>query len=259
MTTPWCENVIANMSPDPFNGWQRLFAWGVHLYTALGLVAAAGMAHFIVRGDDQAFRWAFVLMAAATAIDASDGWLARVARVSEVLPRFDGRRLDDLIDFLTYTCLPLLLIWRANLLSDAHRPWLLVPLVASAYGFSQTQAKTDDHYFLGFPSYWNVVAFYLYLGRLPELWALAVILALALLTFVPARYLYTTSGGNGSIVTNLLGAAWAVSVLAILWQWRQVSRVLLLASLAFPVYYLGLSWWISLSHFRSTRRGSSHL
>ena len=45
--------------------------------------------------------------------------------------------------------------------------WLLVPLLASAYGFCQVEAKTDDHYFLGFPSYWNIVAFYLYVLRLP--------------------------------------------------------------------------------------------
>ena len=25
-----------------------------------------------------------------------------------------------------------------------------------------TRAKTDDHFFLGFPNYWNLVAFYLY-------------------------------------------------------------------------------------------------
>ena len=37
------------------------------------------------------------------------------------------------------------------------------PVLASAYGFAQTDAKTDDDFFLGFPSYWNVVAIYLWL------------------------------------------------------------------------------------------------
>jgi phosphatidylcholine synthase len=32
---------------------------------------------------------------------------------------------------------------------------------ASAYGFCQLDAKTGDHFFLGFPSYWNILAFYL--------------------------------------------------------------------------------------------------
>ena len=82
----------------------RLLAWLVHLYTAMGLVCAAGMAVLIVRGDDASFRGAFLLMMVATAIDATDGWLARKARVKEVLPGFDGARarqpdrLSDLHD-----------------------------------------------------------------------------------------------------------------------------------------------------------------
>src|SRR5438876_9517824 len=82
---------------------RPLLAWCVHAYTALGLVAAAAMAVLIVQGELASFRWVFVLMLVATLIDATDGTLARRARVKEVLPGFDGRRLDDLIDFLTYT------------------------------------------------------------------------------------------------------------------------------------------------------------
>src|SRR5205085_5710370 len=87
---------------------RALLAWCVHLYTALGLVAAAAIAALIVQGGADAFRWAFVLMLVATAIDATDGTLARRIRITEVLPGFDGRRLDDLIDFLNYSFLPLL-------------------------------------------------------------------------------------------------------------------------------------------------------
>src|SRR3982750_4466386 len=158
---------------------QKFLAWCVHLYTATGLLAAAGMAVLIVRGGDEAFRWAFALMLVATFIDSTDGWLARRARVKEVVPNFDGRRLDDLVDFHTYTTLPLLLIGRAGVLSEAQQWWLLLPLLASAYGFSQTNAKTDDGFFLGFPSYWNIVAFYLYMLRLPSALSLAIIILLA--------------------------------------------------------------------------------
>ena len=44
---------------------------------------------------------------------------------------------------------------------------LVVALVASAYGFCQMPAKTTDGYFVGFPSYWNIVAFYLYVLQMP--------------------------------------------------------------------------------------------
>ena len=230
---------------------SRFLAWAAHLYTALGLVCAAGIAVLVVRGGDAAFRGAFVLMALATFIDATDGWLARRARVETVTPGFDGRRLDDLIDFHTYTTLPLLLIWRAGLLGPGHGAWLLVPLLASAYGFSQADAKTEDHSFLGFPSYWNIVSAYLYLLALPAPWALALVLVLAVLTFVPVRYLYTSHRGPLSTVTNVLGAAWAAGFLAILYRWDGVPRAWVALSLLFPVYYMVASWVLTLRRWRA--------
>ena len=137
--------------------------WCVHGYTALGLVAAGLIAVLLVQGGASSFRWCFLLMAVATIVDSTDGYLARKVRIKEVVPSFDGRRLDDLVDFLTYTFLPLLLIWRAGILPPGQEAWLFLPLLASAYGFCQVQAKTDDGYFLGFPSLWNVVALYLYM------------------------------------------------------------------------------------------------
>ena len=225
---------------------SRLLAWSAHGNTALGLVCAAHMAVQLVAGGGASFRLAFLLMIAATFVVATDGVLARAARVGEVTPGFDGRRLDDLIDFLTYTCLPLLLVWRADLLGPAGAWWLLVPLVASAYGFCQVHAKTEDHYFLGFPSYRNVIALYLYLLRLPAAAALAVILFFAALTFVPARYLYPTRGGPAVRLTVVLGAGWLISLLAILWLWRAAPRGLVVVSLLFPAYYLVLSWAVSI-------------
>ena len=41
---------------------ERVVAWLVHLYTAMGLVCAAGMTVLIVRGGDANFRGAFALM-----------------------------------------------------------------------------------------------------------------------------------------------------------------------------------------------------
>lgn len=232
---------------------RKLLAWAVHFYTATGLIAAACIAVLIVRGGAEAFRQCFVLMFTATVIDTTDGWLARKANVQKFTPSFDGRRLDDLIDFHTYTTLPLLLIWRAGILPAAWGWWLLVPLLASVYGFSQTAAKTADHFFIGFPSYWNIVAFYLYLLRPPAWVSLGLILFLALLTFVPSRYLYTTHGGRFSTTTNVFGAAWAAALIVIFALMPDVPRWLVLASLSFPVYYLALSWLITFGYWRRVR------
>jgi phosphatidylcholine synthase len=232
---------------------KTFLAWCAHAYTALGLVAAALIAVCIVRGDEASFRQAFVLMVIATFIDSTDGWFARKVNVRRYAPNFDGRRLDDLIDFHTYTTLPLLLLWRANVLPASQQAWLLVPLLASVYGFCQTAAKTEDHYFLGFPSYWNVLAFYLWLFQLPSDAALALLIFFALLTFVPARYLYTSQRGPFSLLTNVLAGAWGVGVIVLLAQWPQVSRELLLVSLCFPAYYLGVSWWITWRYWHGKR------
>jgi phosphatidylcholine synthase len=220
---------------------RRVFAWLVHLYTAMGLVCAAGMAVLIVLGGDENFRRAFVLMMAATAIDATDGWFARRARVKEVLPRFDGRALDDLIDFHTYTSMPLLLLWRAGVLPGALG-WLLVfPLLASAYGFSQTNAKTDDGFFLGFPSYWNIAAFYLYVLEAP-VWASAtVLMTCTVLTFIPTRYIYATRGGPFAAIVNGGAAIWFVVIGLILRAPRGAASTLAEASLIYPATYLALS------------------
>jgi len=222
-----------------------LLAWAVHAFTALGLIAAAGIAALVVEGGDIAFARAFGLMIVATAIDALDGPLARYARVHEVLPGFDGRRLDDLIDFLNYTCLPLLLIWRAGLLSGAQSWWLLAPLLASAYGFSQVDAKTEDGYFLGFPSYWNVVAFYLYFLKLDAWLSFGILVALALLTFVPLRYFYPTQPGLGNRLACVLAAVWGGMLAVILMLPSEMRGPWLWVSMMFPLGYLIFSWWVN--------------
>ena len=229
---------------------EKILAWGVHLYTATGLICAALMAVEIFRGGEEGFRAALVLMLLATFIDSTDGWLARRARVKTVIPNFDGRRLDDIVDFHTYTSLPLLLVWRAGLLVEGQEWWLLLPLLASAYGFSQVNAKTDDGYFLGFPSYWNVVAFYLYLLRPPAALSLAVILFFSLLTFIPTRYLYPSSRAPFSRLTALLAALWAVLCLLILTRVLTNSSWLVLVSFSFPAYYLLTSWTLTLYYRR---------
>lgn len=234
---------------------RQALAWGIHFYTALGLAAGAGIAVLIVRGDADSYLWAFVLMVAATLIDATDGTLARAIRIKEVLPGFDGRRLDDLVDFLTYTALPLFLLWRAQILPAGQEAWLLVPLLASAYGFCQVESKTADGYFLGFPSYWNLIAFYLYMLHfyvvtLPSWLSLGLLLGFALLTLVPSRYLYPSQRGSLNRLTNVFACLWGGVLTWILYDLlahdtAQIGE-LILWSLLFPAYYLAASWTISL-------------
>lgn len=235
-------------------------AWGVHLYTAMGLVLAGTIAWLLVSERPERFELAFVLMLLATVIDATDGFLARGFRVKQVLPGFDGRRLDDITDFLNYVFLPLFLIYQARLLPAGQEAWLLLPLVAAAYGFCQVSAKTDDGFFLGFPSYWNLIAFYLYALEPPHWLTLGAVVVFSLLTFVPMRYLYPSQPGRLNKLSAALGAVWGALLMLILWGARQEpldgerSQRLISFSLFYPLYYLLASWLVSARYWIVARR-----
>ena len=215
-------------------------AWLVHLYTASGFVLAFLAAQSAIDHD---FRSAFFYLAAQIFVDATDGMLARAVHVSERLPWFSGSKLDDLVDYLTYVFVPALIVWRGLLVVDPWTnvvPWAM--LLSSGYGFSNASAKTSDHFFTGFPSYWNIVVLYLWLLQLsPDINAL-ILLGCAVMVFVPIRYIYPSRTAVLPVVTNVFGAVWGAMMLVALWQYPQFSRTLVLVSLAFPVYYFALSF-----------------
>jgi phosphatidylcholine synthase len=230
-----------------------ILAWLVHLYTALGTVVAFFSLLCIEQTN---FREAFYLMALAVVIDATDGMLARAARVKELIPWFDGELLDEIVDYFNYVIVPSLFLVRANILPPQDSLWLAaLPLLASAYGFCQREAKTADYFFLGFPSYWNVVAFYLYVLQTP-LWVNAfVIIALSILVFVPLRYIYPSRSPRFRSQINVLGALWGAAMLCLIYQLPNPSRVLLFASLLFPAYYTALSLWLEYRRAISSTKG----
>jgi phosphatidylcholine synthase len=227
---------------------RRLAAWGVHAYTALGAVAAFAGTLAVFHGR---FRDAFLLMIAATIVDATDGVMARAANVKALTPGFDGARLDDIVDYLTFVFLPMLVVYQSALVvGPAGLATVCVVLLSSAYGFASIDAKTDDHFFTGFPSYWNIVALYLYAAQLPSVANVAILLVLSALVFVRLGYIYPTRTPVLRGPTIALGLVWALMMLAITVQLPVVSRPLLVGSLFFPVYYTVLSFAL---HARRTR------
>ena len=216
-------------------------AWAVHLYTALGAVLGLLAINYIARDN---WRGAFVMMAIAVAIDASDGTLARALRVRERIPFFDGAMLDNIVDYLNYVAVPIFLMMHAQILPSTVAGAMVAgfAMVASAYGFSRVDAKTEDNYFRGFPSYWNLAALYLYcLGFPPGLNA-AIVALLALMVFVPIKYIYPNRTEPMRPLTLTLAALWAVATAAMLPMLPAHSNILLYTSLAFVVYYFVMSF-----------------
>ena len=140
-----------------------------------------------------------------------------------------------------------MLLLKAELLPPQDARWLAaLPLVASAYGFCQRDAKTADYFFLGFPSYWNIVAFYLYMLKTP-LWVNAfAIIALSILIFVPIKYIYPSRSPRFRLQTNVLAALWGAAILYAIDRLPEPPRVLLFASLLYPAYYTALSLWLQI-------------
>ncbi len=215
----------------------RVFAWGVHLYTALGAALGLLAIHFAAAGG---FRSSFIAMAIATVIDASDGPLARAFQVKLRVPAFDGTLLDNIVDYLTYTIAPVFLLLEAGIVGTGFAGLTLASFVAvaSAYGFCQTNAKTDDHYFLGFPSYWNLVAFYLYCLDMNLLANYAILFLFAVMTFIPIKFIYPNRTVPLRPITITLGIIWGFATVALLIGLPVVNPVLLFISLAYIAYYL---------------------
>lgn len=224
----------------------RACAWLIHLYTACGAVTAILALHFIAHDN---FRTAFILMAIALFIDATDGTLARAVAIRQRVPAFDGATLDNIVDYLNYVAVPAFLMIRAGLLvaGNAGLASAAFVMLASAYGFGRVDAKTVDWYFRGFPSYWNLVALYLFcLGWTPAVNTLLVV-ALAILVFMPVKFIYPNRTVRMRALTLSLTAVWAVVTTAILIELPRVNPVFLYTSLAFVVYYFVMSAALQLS------------
>ena len=231
--------------PQPFTrlpvaARNRAAAWSVHLYTASGALAAYFGTLAVFGGR---YREAFLWMAFATFVDSTDGLLARQADVKRVLPGFDGARLDDIVDYLTFVFLPVLLLHHSGALPSAWGGAVAAAvLLSSAYGFASSDAKTDDHFFTGFPSYWNIVALYLHAFALSPAVNAAILLTLCVLVFVRIGYVYPSRTPTLRGLTIALGALWAALMIAVIMLLPAAPRALVAGSLFFPLYYAGLSF-----------------
>lgn len=231
--------------------WRRGRALAVHALTASGVVAAfMATAELCAAAPDE--RAVFVWLTVAVLVDAADGPFARAWHVKRYAADIDGRTIDDLVDYLTFAFVPLLLVWRMGWVpfapSAIAAAWVLPALIASLFGFAHAGAKDESAgYFRGFPSYWNIFAFYAGLAHASlgdaGAWVnAAAVLALAALTVSPVRFLYPNLAPKPWKLPVMLGAAaWLAMLLGILIVYRRASGWLVLASLIYPAFYAALS------------------
>jgi phosphatidylcholine synthase len=217
---------------------KKTLAWMVHLYTMSGAVFGM-LALIAAAGLDT--RLAFLFLVIAGIIDATDGLLARRLRVWELLPNFSGAMVDNVVDVLTYIFVPIFIMYWESLLP--HIAWIAVPTLAGMYAYGQVNMKTEDNFFLGFPSYWNFIALYMFWLRPSPTWAVVIVVVPAILTVVPTRYLYPSRNTVFWKTSWTLGMVWVAMLLYLLAQ-PEPNRNLVLISLYYPAYYFIMSFYV---------------
>ncbi len=215
-------------------------AWGVHLFTATGAVFGLLAILSIFEKD---WKMMIVWMVIAMLVDGFDGTLARWADVKKYANGVDGALLDNILDYLNYVMVPaLFLMINTDVLPDSVR--LLSAssiLLTSAYQFTQTDAKTDDHHFKGFPSYWNVAALYMLLMNLPQWVNFGFLMLFNIMVFIPIKYIYPTRSTYLRRLT--LGLTYLYGAVGIwgLIQYPDHPKWVVWASFLYVGYYLILS------------------
>jgi phosphatidylcholine synthase len=224
---------------------QKTKAWLVHLFTASGAVLGLLALWAIHEGH---FIGAFWLLAATIIIDSVDGWLARRTQAKMVAPQIDGALLDNIVDYFTYVLVPAFFLLVADMLPFG---WAFLAVstlaLASAYQFTQPEAKTDDHFFKGFPSYWNIVVFYLFFWQFSPWTNLFIIFLFSLLVFVPIKYVYPsrleylTPNRWLRIVVVVATLLWGAATAGMLFVYPESSPIFAAISIAYCIFYILIS------------------
>lgn len=216
---------------------RQVGAFAIHVLTASG-AALALIALILATGGHWALM--FACLGLALIVDGVDGPLARVLRVKDVLPRWDGAGLDFVVDFTTYVFVPAYAIAASGLLPDGFGvPAAVLIVITGALYFADRSMKTDDNYFRGFPAVWNVIAFYLYVLMPPPWIAAAAIAALAALTFVPIRFVHPLRVRYLRWLNITLMAVWAVLALMALFANLSPRPYVAAGLSAIALYFLG--------------------
>lgn len=226
--------------------WQRrCLGWLTHAFTASGAFIGL-MALYSIYNHQLLL--AFWFMGAAILIDAVDGAFARGVKIKLAVPQIDGELLDNIVDFFTYTIVPAFFLLVTPLIPSYWRfPCVMAITFSSAYQFTQVDAKTSDHFFKGFPSYWNIVVFYLFFWQMSDWINLFILLVLAVLSFVPIKYVYPsrldylTHNKILRLGMSIATTCWGMATTGLLWVYPESNKLLVFISMGYLILYAVIS------------------
>lgn len=177
----------------------------------------------IIAIDAGNFREAMLWLFLCLLIDGVDGTFARMFRVTEVLPHVKGQTIDYVIDFATYAIIPAYFFYSAELVPA---PWDLyltfAILLVSALYYGLDGMVSDGMHFVGFPVMWNMVVLFLYFIFDFSPWGNAIlILAFAILHFVPIKFAYPSRARRFKWVILINTILCLISVFLAVWLYPE--------------------------------------
>lgn len=223
--------MIARIGGGPMS---ILRAWAVHLLTVSGAGLALVAAVAAARG---AWQIAFLCLGAAFIVDGLDGPLARLAKVDQHIPWFDGSALDFIIDYTNYVFIPAYIVAESGLISEpfASICGIAIAVVGALY-FGDRRMKTDDYGFRGFPGAWNAVVYLMMVYRPGEVVSVLIIAGFAILTFVPIEFIHPVRVVRLRPLTLAVTLVWAVLSVLVLIADLQPGPIIAVAFLAASAY-----------------------
>lgn len=222
---------------EKFDLKAKIFAWGVHGFTASGIVV--GLLAIVAIAQHQ-WAEAMALLLCCAVIDGVDGTLARHFKVKEVLPDFDGKTIDYVIDFATYAIIPAYFVYESSMVPESMR---LVAagaiLFVSSFYYGKKGMVSDDFYFVGFPVMWNlVIMYFFFIFSFSEWWNFIWILVFCVLHFVPIKYLYPSRTVENRLLTLTITAIGVFSYPFILYIYPEQNLFLNGAAIFMGAYYM---------------------
>lgn len=234
-----------NQSVHPL---RYLAAWGVHIFTASAACIGVFTLAKIYQHD---YIFALWLMALTVFIDAVDGSLARLVGVKTILPKIDGALLDNIMDYLNYVITPCFFLFVKPDMLPADYSLIIISAITitSAYQFCQDDAKTPDHFFKGFPCYWNIAIFYMYIFNTSMTFNALLLSILCILIFVPVKYVYPsrldylTESKTLKVLMHCCSIIYGISSACLLIYYPDTNNIWLTLSLGYIIMYLCLSFY----------------
>lgn len=227
---------------------HMLAAWAVHAFTASAACAGLLTLVKIYQHDYKSALW---LMAIAIVIDAVDGTLARLAKVKDILPNIDGALLDNIVDYVNYVITPCFFLFaKPDMLPTSSMMVIIMAIImTSSYQFCQADAKTPDHFFKGFPCYWNIAVFYMFVFETSMIANAIILSILCVLIFVPIKYVYPsrldylTKSRMLKLLMHSFSISYGICSAIILWTYPTTNTLCLALSFGYIILYLILSFY----------------